>query len=200
MIFGYARVSTTDQNPDLQFDALKQAGYDRIFTDKASGVKADRPQYSKLLDQVRPGDTILIWKLDRLGRSLRHLLDVVDFLNDRHVGLKSLTDPIDTTTSQGKLIFNIFACLAEFERDLISERTKAGLAAARARGRIGGRPKGLSPEAKRNAIAAASLYREGNHSIPEICQALSISKSTFYRYLKYEKRRLQKEVESASKE
>ncbi|MDF1752009.1 MAG: recombinase family protein [Verrucomicrobiales bacterium] len=196
MIFGYARVSTTDQNPDLQFDALSQAGYDRIFTDKASGAKADRPQYCKLLDQVRPGDTILIWKLDRLGRSLRHLLDVVDFLNERHVGLKSLTDPIDTTTSQGKLIFNIFACLAEFERDLISERTKAGLAAARARGRIGGRPKGLSPEGKRNAIAAASLFREGNHTILEICQALNISRSTFYRYLRYERKRLKEEVKA----
>ena len=189
MIFGYARVSTTDQNPDLQFDALKQAGYDRLFTDKASGAKADRPQYLLMLDQIRPGDTILIWKLDRLGRSLRHLLDLVDIFNEKDVGLKSLTDPIDTTTSRGKLIFNIFASLAEFERDLIRERTMAGLAAARARGRIGGRPKGLSPEGKRNAIAAASLYREGNHTIPEICEALSISKSSFYRYLRFDKSR-----------
>ena len=196
MIFAYARVSTTDQNPDLQFDALKQSGFDRLFTDKASGAKTDRPEFNKLLGQLRPGDSILIWKLDRLGRSLRHLLDVVDQLNGIGVGLKSLTDPIDTTTSQGKLIFNIFAALAEFERDLIRERTMAGLAAARARGRIGGRPKGLTPEGKRNAIAAASLFREGNHTIPEICEALSISKSTFYRYLKYESNRVKEEAES----
>ena len=198
MIFAYARVSTTDQNPDLQFDALKQSGYDRLFIDKASGAKTDRPEFNKLLGQLRPGDSILIWKLDRLGRSLRHLLDVVDFLNEIRVGLKSLTDPIGTTTSQGKLIFNIFASLAEFERDLIRERTKAGLAAARARGRIGGRPKGLSPEAKRNAIAAASLFREGNHTITEICQALNISRSTFYRYLKHERKRIKEEAKSGA--
>ena len=139
MIFGYARVTTTDQNPDLPFDALKQAGFDRLFVEKASGARADRPQFCKMLEQVRAGDVILIWKLDRLGRSLRHLLEVVYRLNEQKIGLKSLTDPIDTTTSQGKLIFNIFAALAEFERDLIRERTKAGLAAARARGRA---PKG----------------------------------------------------------
>ena len=108
MIFGYARVSTTDQNPDLQFDALKQAGYDRFFTDKAIGAKADRPQYLLMLDQIRPGETILIWKLDRLGRSLRHLLDLVDKLNEQEVGLKSLTDPIDTTTSQGEAYLQYF--------------------------------------------------------------------------------------------
>ena len=184
MVFGYARVSTTDQNPDLQFDALEKAGYDRIYTDKASGAKTDRPQFCRLLEQVREGDVILIWKLDRLGRSLRHLLEVVDLLNEKKVGLKSLTDPIDTTTSQGKLVFNIFASLAEFERDLIRERTKAGLEAARARGRVGGRPKGLSAEGKRNAIAAAALYREGKHSIKQICETLSISTATLYKYLR----------------
>ena len=186
MIFGYARVSTTDQNPELQFDALKKVGFDRLFVDKASGIKTDRPQFCKLMDQVRPGDVILIWKLDRLGRSLRHLLDVVDRLNAQNVGLRSLTDPIDTTTSQGKLIFNIFACLAEFERDLIRERTKAGLAAARARGRIGGRPKRLTKEAKRNAIAATALYREGKHTITQICETLQICRATVYKYLRHE--------------
>jgi DNA invertase Pin-like site-specific DNA recombinase len=186
VVFGYARVSTTDQNPDLQFDALKKAGYDKLFVDRASGARADRPQFRKLLEQVRAGDTILIWKLDRLGRSLRHLLDVVDQLNEEVVGLKSLTDPIDTTSSQGKLIFNIFASLAEFERDLIRERTKAGLAAARARGRIGGRPRGLTEAAKRNARAAAALYRERSHSITQICETLRISKGTVSTYLRHE--------------
>ena len=186
MIFGYARVSTTDQNPDLQFDALEQAGYDKLSVDKASGAKSDRPQYCQMLEQVRSGDVILIWKLDRLGRSLRHLLEVVDRLNEQEVGLRSLTDPIDTTTSQGKLIFNIFASLAEFERDLISERTKAGLQAARARGRIGGRPKGLSNRGKRNATAAAALYCQRGHSISQICETLQISKATLYKYLRLE--------------
>ncbi|MFT5469288.1 MAG: DNA invertase Pin-like site-specific DNA recombinase [Verrucomicrobiales bacterium] len=186
MTFGYARVSTTDQNPDLQFDALEKAGFDRLFTDKASGAKADRPAYCQMLEQVRPGDVILIWKPDRLGRSLRHLLEVVDRLNEQGVGLKSLTDPIDTTTSQGKLIFNIFASLAEFERDLISERTKAGLQAARARGRIGGRPKGLSAKGRRNATAAAAIYRQRGHSIGQICETLQISKATLYKYLRHE--------------
>ncbi len=137
-------------------------------------------------DHPRSGDTILIWKLDRLGRSLKHLLEIVDTLNEQEVGLKCLTDPIDTTTSQGKLIFNIFAALAEFERELIRERTNAGLAAARARGRFGGRPKGLSANAKRNAIAAAALYREQKHSISEICDTLQISRGTLYRYLRHE--------------
>jgi DNA invertase Pin-like site-specific DNA recombinase len=186
VICGYARVSTTDQNTDLQFDALKAAGYDRLFVDKASGIRVDRPQFCKLLEQVRTGDVILIWKLDRLGRSVRHLLEVVDRLNEQKVGLRSLTDPIDTTTSQGKLIFNIFASMAEFERDLIRERTMAGLAAARARGRVGGRPKGLTPQGKRNAIAAAALYRERKHSIAQICETLQISRASVYKYLRHE--------------
>lgn len=139
-----------------------------------------------MLEQVRQGDVILIWKLDRLGRSLRHLLKVVDRLNEKGVGLKSLTDPIDTTTSQGKLIFNILASLAEFERDLIRERTKAGLEAARARGRIGGRPKGLSKRGKRNAVAAAALYRQHKHTVSQICDTIQISRATLYKYLRHE--------------
>jgi DNA invertase Pin-like site-specific DNA recombinase len=139
-LLGYARVSTTDQHPDLQVDALTQAGCYRVFTDCASGARTDRPQLTAVLDQLRPGDTLLVWKLDRLGRSLRHLVDTVTELADRGVGFRSLQESIDTTTPGGKLVFHVFAALAEFERDLVRERTTAGLAAARARGRIGGRP------------------------------------------------------------
>lgn len=187
MLLGYARVSTLDQNPDLQTDALKEAGCERLFIDKASGTKANRPQLTKILEEARAGDTIVIWKLDRLGRSLNHLVELVAQLNDRRVGLRSLNDPIDTTTAQGNLIFNIFASLAEFERDLISERTKAGLAAARARGRHGGRPKGLPAASQAKAQAAAALYREGKLSITQIMDNLSIkSKATLYKYLRHE--------------
>ena len=138
-----------------------------------------------MLNRVRSGDVIVVWKLDRLGRSLRHLIDLVNELMEKDVGLKSLQDPIDTTTAQGRLIFNIFASLAEFERDLIIERTQAGLNAARARGRKGGRPKGLSDTAKKKAIAAESLYATGNLSIKEIIDTLHISRATLYRYLRH---------------
>jgi len=186
MLLGYARVSTIDQNPDLQTDALIAAGCERLFTDKASGAKATRPQLTKILEEARAGDVIVIWKLDRLGRSLNHLVELVSQLNERQIGLRSLNDPIDTTTAQGKLVFNIFASLAEFERELISERTRAGLAAARARGRHGGRPKGLSEAAKGKARAAAALYREGKTPVAEICESLFISKRTLYKYLRLE--------------
>ena len=139
-LLGYARVSTTDQRPGLQVDALERAGCYRVFTETASGARADRPVLAQVLDQLRPGDTLIVWKLDRLGRSLRHLVDVVTGLADRGVGFRSLQESIDTTTPGGKLVFHVFAALAEFERDLIRERTSAGLAAARARGRHGGRP------------------------------------------------------------
>lgn len=185
MKFGYARVSTNDQSPDLQIDQLKQAGCDEILEETASGAKTTRPMLDRLLENVRPGDTIVIWKLDRLGRSLGHLVELVNTLMERQVGLISLQDPINTTTAQGRLIFNIFASLAEFERDLIIERTQAGLAAARARGRIGGRPKGLSDAAKKKAIAAEALYVKGELSVNEIADNLGISKVTLYRYLRY---------------
>ena len=172
MIIGYARVSTSDQNLDSQIDALNQAGCERLFLGKASGAKVDRVELQRLLDHVRQGDGVIVWKLDRLGRSLKHLVEVVAWLNENGVGLRSLSDPIDTTSAQGKLVFNIFASLAEFERELIRERTQAGLAAARSRGRMGGRPNGLSEEAKRKAVAAASLYREGRLSIREITENL----------------------------
>jgi DNA invertase Pin-like site-specific DNA recombinase len=134
-LLGYARVSTTDQQPQFQVDALEHAGCYRVFTETASGARADRPTLTQLLDQLRPGDTLVVWKLDRLGRSLRHLVDTVTNLADRGIGFRSLQEAIDTTTPGGKLVFHVFAALAEFERDLIRERTTAGLAAARARGR-----------------------------------------------------------------
>lgn len=185
MKFGYARVSTKDQNPDLQVDALKAEGCEKIFTEYASGAKAKRVELERLLDQVRAGDIIVIWKLDRLGRSLKHLITLVGDLMEKGVGLKSLNDPVDTTTAHGKLIFNIFASLAEFERDIIRERTHAGLAAARVRGRVGGRPKGLSKEAQKTAMAAETLYRERKLGVNAIANQLSISKRTLYKYLRY---------------
>src|SRR5918995_2311457 len=143
-LLGYARVSTTDQQPQLQVDALERAGCYRVFTETASGARADRPILEQLLDQLRPGDTLVVWKLDRLGRSLRHLVETISELADRGIGFRSLQEAIDTTTPGGKLVFHVFAALAEFERDLIRERTSAGLAAARARGRPGGPPAGVA--------------------------------------------------------
>src|SRR5712691_3523455 len=144
-LLGYARVSTADQNPDLQHDALKAVGGYRIFVDTASGALDERPALAKVLDQLRPGDTLVVWKLDRLGRSLRHLIDTVAELQRRDIGFRSLQENIDTTTPGGKLIFHIFGALAEFERDIIRQRTLAGRASARARGRKGGRPPSMTP-------------------------------------------------------
>ena len=165
MKIGYARVSTKDQNVDLQLDALKQAGCERIYQEVASGSKTARPELDRLLVDIRAGDTIVIWKLDRLGRSLKHLVELVGKLSERKIGLLSLNDPVDTTNAQGRLVFNLFASLAEFERELIQERTQAGLSAARARGRIGGRPKGLTAPAESTAMAADTLYRESRLSV-----------------------------------
>lgn len=185
MKIGYARVSTRDQNPDMQVDALKAAGCERIYQDVASGAKTARPALDELLGQLRAGDVLVIWKLDRMGRSLKHLVDLVGDLMERKVGLLSLNDPIDTTSAQGRLVFNLFASLAEFERELIRERTQAGLTAARARGRVGGRPKGLSPQAEATAMAAQTLYRERKLSVAAIAQKLHVSKSTLYSYLRH---------------
>ena len=186
MKIGYARVSTKEQNLNLQLDALLSNGCEKIYKDVVSGTKAERPELNKMLEHLRKGDVIIIWKLDRLGRSLKHLVELVAYLNENNVGLQSINDPVDTTTPQGRLIFNIFASLAEFERDVISERTKAGLEAARAKGKKGGRPKGLSKEAEKTAIAAKVLHQQKELSITEICQKLSISKATLYRYLKHQ--------------
>lgn len=185
MQIGYARVSTKDQHVDLQIDALRKAGCEKVFREVVSGAKAERPVFDSLLRELRSGDVLVIWKLDRLGRSLRHLVELAGTLMEQDVGLRSLNDPIDTTTSQGRLAFNLFASLAEFERDLIRERTQAGLTAARARGRQGGRPKGLPPQAERTACAAETLYREQRLSVREIAEELGIAKSTLYAYLRH---------------
>lgn len=155
MLIGYGRVSTSDQTLDLQKDALQKAGCGRIFTDTASGAKAERTGLDEALSHLRTGDILVVWRLDRLGRSLKHLIETITALDNRKIGFKSITEAIDTTTSGGKLIFHIFGALAEFERDIIKERTRAGLTAARARGRKGGRPKKLNP---RKADIAKQLY------------------------------------------
>jgi DNA invertase Pin-like site-specific DNA recombinase len=185
MKIGYARISTRDQSVDLQHDALRKAGCKRLYTDVASGAKTARPALDDMLANTREGDVIVIWKLDRLGRSLAHLIELVAELSARGIGVKSLNDPINTTTAQGRLIFNIFGSLAEFERELIRERTQAGLTAARARGRVGGRPKGLSSRAETTAAAAETLYCDGKLSVSAICEKLGIGKNTLYRYLRH---------------
>lgn len=189
MKIGYARVSTKDQNLNwaafrMQIDALKKADCEKIYQEKISGSKTERPQLNKLLENTRKGDVIVIWKLDRLGRSLKHLVQLVYDFMEKGVGLQSLNDPIDTTSPQGRLTFNIFASLAEFEREVIRERTMAGLSAARARDRLGGRPNGLSPHAQKTAMVAEALYKQGELSISEITKQLDISRSTLYRYLR----------------
>lgn len=185
MKIGYARVSTKDQKFDLQIDDLKKAGCEKIYREVISGAKEDRPVLQEMFQHLRPGDTVVIWKLDRLGRSLKHLIETVNWLSSQNISLQSLNDPVDTTTPQGKLSFSLFGALAEFERDIIRERTKAGLSAARARGRVGGRPKGLSKKAESLACAAQTLYLERKMSIKEISDHLSISKTTLYAYLRY---------------
>lgn len=183
MLIGYARVSTTDQNLALQTDALHAAGCERLFTDTVSGATVERPGLTAALNICRPGDTLVVWKLDRLGRSLPHLVETVRDLVARGVGFKSLQEQIDTTTSGGKLIFHLFASLAEFERDLIRERTNAGLSAARARGRKGGRPKGVDAKKQKTALA---LKKEGTHSVHEICEIVGIARNTYYKYTRAE--------------
>ena len=181
MIIGYARVSTEDQNLDLQLDALKEAGCKKIFQDKISGVKEDRDGLLQVLEIVRPGDTLVVWKLDRLGRSLQHLILVIDELKEKDVYFRSLKENLDTSSSTGKLIFHIFGALAEFERDIIQERTMAGLKAARARGRIGGRPKIMGAG---KVKLAKTLMADNTRSVRDICEIIGVSKATLYRYLK----------------
>lgn len=186
MKIGYARVSTLEQNLDLQVKALEKEGCGKIFQDKVSGVKAERPQLQQALNYIREGDTLVIWRLDRLGRSLKHLIELVGDLEEKGISLKSLTESIDTGTNGGKLIFHIFGALAEFERNLIRERTLAGLKAARARGRVGGRPKKL--DAKKQAILLR-LYEERELSINEICETMGVSRPTLYKYVNEAKNR-----------
>lgn len=180
-LLGYARVSTADQDAALQIDALQQAGCYKVFVDQASGSLDERPELSKLLEQIRPGDTLVVWRLDRLGRSIRHLIDSLTELSGQEIGFRSLTENIDTTTSGGRLIFHIFAALAEFERDLIRERTQAGLSAARARGRQGGRPPALSAD---QVKAARRMYEQRDMTVEQIGDVLGVSRTTIYRELR----------------
>ena len=181
MLIGYARISTLEQNLNLQTDALQRVGCEKIFTDQVSGSVKSRPQLDQALDFIRCGDTLVVWRLDRLGRSLRHLMELVTELQEKGIGFRSLTESMDTTTSGGKLIFHIFGALAEFERNLIRERTKAGLKAARARGRKGGRKPALSTKQQQVAV---KLYHEKAHTAEEICRIMGISKPTLYSYIK----------------
>jgi DNA invertase Pin-like site-specific DNA recombinase len=183
-LIGYARVSTQEQDLNLQLDALEKAGCskDKIFVDKISGSKAERPGLEKCLAVIQPGDTLLVWRLDRLGRSMVHLISLIEDLRSKKIGFKSICDgAIDTTTASGELIFNIFSSLAQFERRLIQERTKAGLDAARARGRQGGRKKVEATNPK--VMMAKNMHKDHGMSIDNICKTLKISRASFYRYL-----------------
>jgi DNA invertase Pin-like site-specific DNA recombinase len=180
MLIGYARVSTQDQKPQLQLDALKVAGCDRVFEEKASGAQRERPVLKEALAFLREGDTLVVWKLDRLARSLRQLLETVELLEGRGIGLRSLTESIDTTTSGGRLIFHIFGALAEFERSVIRERTSAGLAAARARGRVGGRPPAMTAQ---DIAVAKTLLANPAISVKEVARRQGVSLSTLYKHI-----------------
>jgi DNA invertase Pin-like site-specific DNA recombinase len=188
MLIGYARVSTDDETLDLQLDGLKAAGCEarRIYTDQVSGARTDRPGLARALDTLREGDTLIVWRLDRLGRSLPHLIQIVGDLKARHIGFRSLTESIDTTTPAGELVFHIFGALAQFERNLIRERTNAGLAAARARGRVGGGKHLLNPKQIENLH---SVYQARNnqgqlrYTIADLCKIFNVSRATLYRYL-----------------
>ena len=180
MIFGYARVSTQEQNLDRQTDQLQQAGCERIFQEKVTGSKKERPELDKLLDQLRSGDVIVVTELTRLSRSIKDLFSLMDTIHRKSAHLRSLKEPwLDTTTPQGKLLFAIFAGVSQFERDLISERTREGLSSARARGRKGGRP----PKPRKGIELALKMHEDRNYSISEIVKATGIGKTTLYRYL-----------------
>ena len=186
MLIGYARVSTDDQTLDLQLDALKKAGCseDKTYKEKISSAKEHRPELEKALDQLREGDTLVVWRLDRLGRSLQELISLVQGIRAKGADFKSLTENMDTTTPGGKIIFYVFGALNEYERDVIRARTNAGLQAARARGRRGGRPKLETNPAKRKKIEMAkALHDDPSHTIEDICDTLHISRATFYRYV-----------------
>ncbi|MEY3334088.1 MAG: hypothetical protein RLZZ176_2391 [Cyanobacteriota bacterium] len=176
MLIGYARISTDDQNLNLQMDALQLAGCEKIYSDRTSGAKAERPG----LSLARTGDVLVVWRLDRLGRSLKDLIEMMETLDKRGIGLSSLQESITTTNNSGRLIFHLFAALAEFERHLIRERTTAGLVAARGRGHRGGRPKALDPTKRQLAVR---LYTEKQYTIIEICKLMGISKPTLYNYI-----------------
>jgi DNA invertase Pin-like site-specific DNA recombinase len=180
MLVGYARVSTQDQTPHLQLDALKSTGCEKVFEEKASGAKRDRPELIAALGFMRAGDTLVVWKLDRLARSLKQLMETVEDLSARGIGFRSLTEAIDTTTSGGRLVFHIFGALAEFERGIIRERTTAGLDAARARGRTGGRPRSLDDN---DLAVARTLLKDGTLTVAEVADRLGVAPSTLYAHL-----------------
>ena len=180
MLVGYARVSTQEQDLTLQLDALHGAGCEKLFEEKASGAQRDRPALQAALAYMRAGDTLVVWKLDRLARSLKQLIETVEDMGTRGIGLRSLTEAIDTTTAGGKLIFHLFAALAEFERGVIRERTLAGLQAARARGRLGGRPPALQPK---DLAAAMAMLKDPEITVLEVAQRLGVAASTLYRHL-----------------
>ncbi|MBI2501784.1 MAG: recombinase family protein [Candidatus Latescibacteria bacterium] len=181
MLIGYARVSTQDQKLHLQKDALKKAGCEKILTDQAGGTRAERPGLERALEVLREGDILVVWRLDRLGRSLKNLITLMGELGERGVGFRSLQEAINTTSPGGTLIFHMFGALAEFERNLIRERTQAGLAAARARGRKGGRPKALDPGKRRLTV---ELYEQQKYPVKKICEMMGISKPTLYTYVR----------------
>jgi DNA invertase Pin-like site-specific DNA recombinase len=180
MLLGYARVSTDEQTTRMQLDALQAAGCERTFSERASGASAERPVLADLLGHVRKGDTLVVWRLDRLGRSLPHLIEIVQRLEGGGVGLRSLTEGIDTTTANGRLIFHLFGALAEFERELIRDRTRAGLAAARARGRKGGRPAKLNAE---KVKVATRLLKDPETTVSEVARTLGVHRSTLHKAL-----------------
>lgn len=180
MLIGYARVSTIDQNPQLQIDALEQAGCERIFTEHASGALRDRPQLRAALEYARCQDSVVVWKLDRLARSTRQLLETVEILQERGIGLRSLTEAIDTTSAGGRLILHVFAAIGEFERSLVIERTRAGLESARKMGRTGGRPRALSEQ---DAAVARAMLRSREVTVEEVARRLGVSAATLYRHL-----------------
>lgn len=180
MLVGYARVSTQDQDLSLQLDALQAAGCDKVYTEKASGAQRDRPQWQAALDYMRGKDTLVVWQLDRLARSLKQLIETVEHLGGRGIGLRSLTESLDTTTSGGTLVFHLFAALAEFERSIIRERTRSGLQAARRRGRIGGRPPALKSQ---DLAEARALLRDPDITVEQVAKRLGVTPSTLYRHL-----------------
>ena len=192
MIIGYARVSTQEQNLELQTDELTRAGCERIFKDRISGASTERPDWEKAKSILRKGDTLIVWRLDRLGRSLKHLIETITELDERAIGFKSLRENIDTTTTGGRLVFHIFGALAEFERDLIRDRTNAGLAAARARGRVGGRPRKLDPQ---KLDYARYLMKDPKRSMTSIARELEVGRSTLYRALTEDSHNGKKEQE-----
>ncbi|WP_312825880.1 recombinase family protein [Epilithonimonas sp.] len=184
MKFGYARVSTKDQNLNLQIEALEKAGCEKIFNEKISGSTKNRPELDKMIAHLRKDDVLFVWRLDRLGRSLKNIIDLVLSLSEKGVVIKGISDGVDTSTSSGRLFLNIMASLAEYERELIKERTNAGLQSARARGRTGGRPKGYTKETISKLLIMRSVYKDKSKTPEEVYKPLGLTRATFYRYAK----------------